>query len=294
MIINTNYLNLKQVARELDVSIITIRRYIKSGKLRAKKIGRDYRVSEEELVKFAGSTDQLIKEITPQKIDTRSPEVEQQSQRGKEGHRNGVIIPGINSHVMEAIVEMSQNVNSINEIREIISEHALECLDLLKRIERDGIVEPQTAITLLLIDEAIKNLQIRRNLFMRLMNGEGIILLPLPPHLCDSLLAVTAHEMIFSSDNNLPPHLKHSHYSNLAYVGINELIDRTKNAKIVVLEGYFDNNNIFIRESAANIVYNLCFSGLREIFIHDIPQIPPHTTFVELPSLRDDIKILKI
>ncbi|MCH7730835.1 helix-turn-helix domain-containing protein, partial [Patescibacteria group bacterium] len=34
----------EQAAKLLQVSVITIRRYIKSGKLRASKIGKDYRI----------------------------------------------------------------------------------------------------------------------------------------------------------------------------------------------------------------------------------------------------------
>jgi len=39
----------KQAAEVLQVSVITIRRYIKSGKLKASKIGKDYRIKESDI-----------------------------------------------------------------------------------------------------------------------------------------------------------------------------------------------------------------------------------------------------
>jgi excisionase family DNA binding protein len=39
----------KQVAGLLQVSVITIRRYIKSGKLKASKIGKNYRIKESDI-----------------------------------------------------------------------------------------------------------------------------------------------------------------------------------------------------------------------------------------------------
>ena len=39
----------EQVAKILQVSVITIRRYIKSKKLKAVKIGKDYRIKESSI-----------------------------------------------------------------------------------------------------------------------------------------------------------------------------------------------------------------------------------------------------
>lgn len=46
----------KQVAELLQVSVITIRRYIKSGKLKASKIGKDYRISERDIKQLLNET----------------------------------------------------------------------------------------------------------------------------------------------------------------------------------------------------------------------------------------------
>jgi predicted site-specific integrase-resolvase len=44
--------NLKDLSRKLKISIGTLRKYIKSGKLKAKKIGKAYYVTEPNLMAF--------------------------------------------------------------------------------------------------------------------------------------------------------------------------------------------------------------------------------------------------
>jgi len=44
--------NLKDLSRKLKISIGTLRKYIKSGKLKAKKIGKAYYVTEPNLMSF--------------------------------------------------------------------------------------------------------------------------------------------------------------------------------------------------------------------------------------------------
>jgi excisionase family DNA binding protein len=44
--------NLEEVAEMLGLSVVTIRRYIKSGKLKASKIGKQWRVLEREVMEL--------------------------------------------------------------------------------------------------------------------------------------------------------------------------------------------------------------------------------------------------
>ena len=46
----------EQAAKALQVSIVTIRRYIKSGKPPASKLGKDYRIQESDLAKLLQQT----------------------------------------------------------------------------------------------------------------------------------------------------------------------------------------------------------------------------------------------
>jgi len=46
------YKTVQQVADELQLSVITIRRKIRSGELKAYKIGKSYRITDEDVEKF--------------------------------------------------------------------------------------------------------------------------------------------------------------------------------------------------------------------------------------------------
>jgi len=285
------YLNLKNIANELSVSTITVRRYIKQGKLSATRIGRDYRVSKDDLDQFLNKKSTPLNSEKTDETSDKSPSHLLHPNPDKHHKHKKPLLPGLNSHAIEAIIEMSSELYSVNEIRDVIATHARECIELIDKIEEEGITDPQIAINLLLIDEAIKNLQIRRNLFMHLLGKKAIVLLPLPPHLSDSFLAITPPEMVFVCDNNLPPHLKHARYNNLLYLSPGELAAKTKGVKKIVQEGYMENNEIFVRRSAANITYQLCFGELDEIFIHSIPHIPPNSEFIKLETGGSNIKI---
>ena len=46
--------NLKDLSKKLKISIRTLREYVKGGKLKAKKIGKAYYVTEPNLMAFLG------------------------------------------------------------------------------------------------------------------------------------------------------------------------------------------------------------------------------------------------
>ncbi|HYT43374.1 MAG TPA: helix-turn-helix domain-containing protein [Methylomirabilota bacterium] len=48
----TEWLSVETIARELDVNIDTVRSWIRQKKLKAYKVGRDYRIKREDYDKF--------------------------------------------------------------------------------------------------------------------------------------------------------------------------------------------------------------------------------------------------
>ena len=46
------FLKAEELATKLDVNVMTIYRYIKSGKLRAYKIGKEYRIDQKDFKAF--------------------------------------------------------------------------------------------------------------------------------------------------------------------------------------------------------------------------------------------------
>ena len=49
---NENLLSAKEISKQYKVSYITVFRWIKSGKLKAFKVGKQYRVKQEDLEAF--------------------------------------------------------------------------------------------------------------------------------------------------------------------------------------------------------------------------------------------------
>jgi excisionase family DNA binding protein len=46
--------DLKDLSKKLKISVRTLRKYVKSGRLKAKKVGRAYYVTEPNLMAFLG------------------------------------------------------------------------------------------------------------------------------------------------------------------------------------------------------------------------------------------------
>ncbi len=50
--ISTEYYTIHEVAKSLKVTYLTVYRWIRAGKLKAKKVGKQYRITKQELDKF--------------------------------------------------------------------------------------------------------------------------------------------------------------------------------------------------------------------------------------------------
>lgn len=53
---NKEFYRAQELADKLSVNVMTIYRYIKAGKLRAHKIGKEFRIERAEFKKFLGKT----------------------------------------------------------------------------------------------------------------------------------------------------------------------------------------------------------------------------------------------
>lgn len=67
----TYLFTVEQVAERLNLHVKTIRRYIRAGRLKAKKIGKEYRITRADLEQFAGSSDAV------QEVDRPMPRTRQ-------------------------------------------------------------------------------------------------------------------------------------------------------------------------------------------------------------------------
>ncbi len=162
--------NIKQVysvedfAKELGLSSITIRRYIKNGKIRANKLGKKYHIPKSELDKL------LETEVTfaTLKQDVPAP------------HREPKLDLKYNSLVGETLAEIAKDFKSVDEVEEVVTQLDVESLPILNKI-REGKKDPMQVIGDFLGLEAQINLESRRRMVRYLQKDEALVFLPLPP-----------------------------------------------------------------------------------------------------------------
>ena len=74
-----------------------------------------------------------------------------------------------------------------------------------------------------------------------------------------------------------------------------DIIERlSEKVNTVVLEGYFENEIIYVRKVVANVIFLLSSYGLKQIYIHSIPHIPPQTEFIQLKTNKIHVDITVI
>ena len=49
---NTKWLKVEDIAKELDLHVNTVRGWIRDGKLKATRLGKEYRIKQEDFEKF--------------------------------------------------------------------------------------------------------------------------------------------------------------------------------------------------------------------------------------------------
>ena len=59
----SNLYSVEQVAELLDVHVKTVRRYVRDGRLKAKRIGKEYRIARGDLEAFAGPVQAPAKDV---------------------------------------------------------------------------------------------------------------------------------------------------------------------------------------------------------------------------------------
>ncbi len=120
-----------------------------------------------------------------------------------------IAFKGINSPAIATLTKMLNQNISTKEIQKIIDQHTLECMEFLTKIEKDGITYAHTTIILLLIDELIKNLKIRRMIITQIIYKQAYILLPHSSNLRGELLNFAARDLEYIREKKLLPHLLH-------------------------------------------------------------------------------------
>lgn len=122
-------------------------------------------------------------------------------------HTNLKAFNGINSSEIESLtITLRQNIAS-KDAQKIIDQHAKKCLEQMTKIEQEGITADHIDPIIMLIDDVIKNLKIRRMIFKQMKNEEANRLSPLLPHINNRVLNVATNDLELINEKNLLPYL---------------------------------------------------------------------------------------
>lgn len=291
-----NYLTLDQLKNELNISVITLRRYIKSGKLKAIKIGHQYRISEDELNRFLSTTQSKEKPINKDAIVIKKADLlnipDNEDQVKKLDH-NHFIVPNLNSYALEAVLEVAGKFKDISEIEDLIKNLDKDSLDLLQQVKQSGIKEPEKLIQLLVLEEASQNLEIRKQLFKYALERLILVILPLPPYLTDIIIGNLGQNLVISSEETLPPHLSKYEIPLLDDLNPFQVKESYTNIEYLILDGYEDEQELFVRQNTA-VLIQLLSSNLKLVYVHQLPHPPRNTKLVKLTTEGTSMKVRRI
>ena len=143
----SQFISVENFAKELDLSTATVRRYIKSGKIKASKIGKKYHIPKLELDKLA-KTD-IAPGVSAQKEVPKKKESKPDLK--------------YNSLVGETLAEIAEDFKSVDEVKEVITQLDVDSLPIFNKVRGDK-TSPSQVIADFLGLEAQINLASRREM----------------------------------------------------------------------------------------------------------------------------------
>ena len=100
---STHFYTADQVAQVLNLHVKTIRRYVREGRLKARRIGKEYRIARADLDEFAGETRTADKPVVRTRRVIASTIVDADVVSPEESHRvTTMIMAALNSRKGEA------------------------------------------------------------------------------------------------------------------------------------------------------------------------------------------------
>ncbi|RLI55089.1 MAG: hypothetical protein DRP09_11045 [Candidatus Thorarchaeota archaeon] len=251
-------LSLKQVAEELKVSVVTVRRYIASGKLKATKIGKEYRVKNEDLRSLLST-------------DNETP---------KEKKRVGSIKhnPSYNFTTTETLQEISSSIAEIAEIEDFIKIRDPHLLPICEDLRAKGVNSVNGFIKLLIEEEYKQTRAAHKKMNQELLSGRMAVFLPLPPNVVRSIDSTIPEGMCFSTEPKQPKHEQHLRAEKLTIENISDVCGKLVGCTSIALDGQRMNGKLLVRSNIAACIPVLS-PNLKTIFFHRIPHIPKGQSF---------------
>ncbi len=194
--------------------------------------------------------------------------------------------PGLSSAFINALGEVLEFRNMKEEnIQNLIDSYAPHLREAWEEIKSLGIENQEINFSLLQNSEAKHLLENRERAIVALAKRQGIVILPLPPHIADSFTFETHDGNILTADCELPPHLRHIAFKQIDALLPAEIHQQFGQVEAVILECFSEANELYTRRSAARLIQVLESAGKQiSIFVHLMPHRPHFADFVAISS----------
>jgi hypothetical protein len=204
------------------------------------------------------------------------------------GHHRHVGIPGVSSPFIRALLE-ARNVENVDQL---ILRYAPYLNDAWEKIKTLGLVNQETELSLLAIEEAKYILDNRAEAAVSIAQGTTVTILPLPPDLTD-LFSAEFNGNVVSSDYELPHHLQYFSFRHIDQMLPDEIRQNFGAAQSVIFEGFFEDGNLYVRRSIVRLLQLLEQAEKQlSIFVHPLPHCPPHVTDTVVFESKFDLRII--
>lgn len=154
---------------------------------------------------------------------------------------------------------------------------------MLDNILNEGINDPDLVVELLQIEEAVGTLRSLRELILLSGSRKAAAILPLPPDIWHRLVRALHSDLVFSSEDHLPPHLAFEDYQQLESLMPRDLHERVNQLEAVVLEGCFEKESLLFRRNTARFLQMITSTNRKpRLYVRVIPHRPHHADFCAL------------
>lgn len=169
-------------------------------------------------------------------------------------------------------------------------------LEILENIVKKYNLDTRKSLILVFIEEAINNLQIKREILIDLaIKDKALLILPLPPHLFFYFFEFLNYGQIINSEDRIPPHLDSykKFIINIDQIDPVVLHEKFSKTKILLIDGLKTKNGYLIRRSVANLIIQY-LQTIEKIYIHNIPHLPKDQKFALIKNQLIQNKVIDI
>jgi len=183
----------------------------------------------------------------------------------------------LSSSVLRALEKVAPGA-PIEEIRRLLLEHKPILAAEFDRIVASGRRKPVEALRSIQLKEAADMLGALHELGQLAAARKAGALLPVPPHIADHVLYCFDEDLVFSTEDHLPPHLARIGYDMIDDLLPDDVVARFVGIEALLLEGFVRKGSLLVRKSAVAAIQMLGNKDLR-LFVHRMPHMPHHVEF---------------